>query len=384
MTDRQTHLLHNPYTPPDNYDAFPTPVCRASTILFDSVASLRSRDWRDRDCFTYGLHGTPTTFVLEKLLCDMDGAKHCLLAPSGLSAISMVDFAFLRTGDDVLIPENAYGPNKEMGEWLRQDFGVSVRLYDPLIGSKIADMIQDNTKLIWAETPGSITMEIPDLVAISKAAHEKGVIVAVDNTYSAGLTYDAFAHGADINLYALTKYHSGGSDILMGAVLTKEDHLYEKLCFAHMRLGVGVSSDDISLVLRSLPSLKLRYEKHAEVAMEIATWLKKRPEISHVLHPAFEDCPGHEIFKRDFTGPGGLFSILFHPRYSEAQTDRFVEALQFFKIGYSWGGTHSLCVPYRISRSSWPHSDKQLVRLYIGLEEPKDLIADLENALKAL
>lgn len=383
---RQTKLLHSDYEPPAGFGAFPVPVHHASTVIFKSVADMRARDWRRRDAYTYGLHGTPTTFTLEARLAEMEGGKYCVLAPSGLAAITIADFAFLRSGDDVLIPENIYGPNRELGNWLSQDFGVTVRYYNPMAGGGIAGLLQPNTRLVWVEAPGSITMEVPDVPAICQAAHESGAVVVVDNTWSAGLAFDAFAHGADVVLHALTKYHAGASDLLMGALITRDEGLYHRLGLAHMRLGMGVSADDAYLVLRNLPTMKLRFEKHGESAMAVATWLKGRPEISRILHPAFEDCPGHALFKRDFTGAGGLFSVLFNERYTEAQTDRFVEALQYFKIGFSWGGSHSLCVPYRISgeRKDWPYQRQQLVRFFIGLEDTRDLIADLEQALAVL
>jgi len=382
----QTTLLHSEYHPPGDFEAFPTPVYHASTVLFKSVAAMRSRNWLSRDSYTYGLHGTPTTFTLEEQLAAIEGGNHCLLAPSGLAAIAVVDFAFLRSGDDVLIPENVYNPNRELGNWLANDFGISVRYYNPMIGADIADLILPETRLVWAETPGSVTMEVPDLPAICKAAHEKGAVVVVDNTWSAGLGFDAFSHGADVVLHALTKYQGGASDLLMGALITRDDDLYRRICTALMRLGMGVGADDVYFILRSLPTMKLRFEKHGQAGIEVAGWLKTRPEISRILHPAFEDCPGHDVYMRDFTGAGGLFSILFDPRYTEEQTDRFVEALRLFKLGFSWGGAHSLCAPFRIidDRKDWKYKGHQLVRLYIGLEEPQDLIADLEQAFSIL
>lgn len=382
----ETKVLHSTYQPPSGFDAFPTPVYRASTVLFKDVDALRSRSWFGKDSYTYGLHGTPTTFTLEQQLAQIEGGNHCILAPSGLAAIAIVDFALLRSGDDVLIPENIYNPNRELGNWLMEDFGITARYYDPMIGSDIEKLIRPNTRLIWAETPGSITMEVPDIPAICKVAQKNGVIVAIDNTWSAGLVFDAFTHGADIVLQALTKYQAGSSDLLMGALITQKEELSQKLQLAHMRLGMGVSADDVYLILRNLPTMKLRFEKQGEAAIKIAGWLKKRPEVSRILHPAFEDCPGHLFFKRDFTGSGSLFSILFEKRYTEAQIDRFIESLQFFKIGFSWGGTHSLCVPYRISteRKDWKFQKQQLVRFFVGLENPEDLIADLEQALSTL
>ena len=393
MSDRkslQTSLIHSDYAPPEGFGAFPVPVHRASTVVFKDVAALRSRDWREKNAYTYGLHGTPTSFTLEARLAAIEGGSHCLLAPSGLAAISMVNFGLLKVGDDLLIPDNAYNPNRDLGRWLAQDYGISTRFYDPLIGGGIAAMIQPNTRLVWTEAPGSVTMEVPDIPAICKAVRDRraagqDIHVALDNTWSAGIAFRAFDHGVDIVMQALTKYHSGGSDVLMGAVVTRDKELNHRIGTAHMRIGFGVGMDDAYLVLRGLPTMKLRFDMHDAGARKVAAWLKGRPEVSKVLHPAFEDCPGHETWRRDFTGAGGLFSVVFDDRFTEAQTDRFVDSLKLFKIGFSWGGAYSLCVPYRVQsmRKNWP-AKGQLIRFNIGLEEPDDLIADIEQALTVL
>lgn len=381
----QTALIHSDYTAPQGFAAFPQAIHHASTVLFKDVAAMRSGNWHDKSAYTYGLHGTPTTFTLEARLAEIEGGVHCLLAPSGLAAIAMANFALLKSGDDVLLPENVYYPNRELGRWLSQDFGITARYYDPLVGAGIAELIQPNTRLIWTEAPGSVTMEVPDIPAICAAAHARGVIVGLDNTWSAGLALRGFDLGVDFVMQALTKYHSGGSDVLMGAVITRDRQLNDRLALAHMRLGLGVGADDAYLVLRSLPTMKLRFDAHDAGARSVAAWLKSRPEIASVLHPAFEDCPGHAIWQRDFTGAGGLFSVLFDASFTEQQTDRFVDALKLFKIGYSWGGAHSLVMPYRLHgmRRSWQQGG-QLVRFNIGLESPQNLIADIEQALAAL
>ena len=381
----QTTLIHTDYTAPTGFDAYPPGIHRASTVLFENVAALRSGDWKNKTAYTYGLHGTPTTFTLEARLAEIEGGAHCLLAPSGLSAISMVDFALLKSGDDVLLPDNVYNPNRELGRWLQQDFGITARYYDPMVGAGIRALIQPNTRLIWTEAPGSVSMEVPDLRAICAAAHEQGVLVALDNTWSAGLALRGFDLGVDIVMHALTKYQSGGSDLLMGAVITRDRAVHDRLATAHMRLGLGVSPDDAYLVMRGLPTMKLRFEAHDRAARKVAAWLKERPEIVRVLHPAFEECPGHENWQRDFTGAGGLFSVIFDERYTEEQTDRFVDSLELFGLGYSWGGANSLVVPYRMAaiRRDWQEKGT-LVRFNIGLEEPDDLIADIERALSTL
>lgn len=378
----QTLLTTTDYRPPEGFGAFPTPIHHASTVLFKDVAALRARNWQDKSAYTYGLHGTPTTFTLEARLAEIEGGTDCLLAPSGLAAIAMIDLALLKSGDDVLIPDNVYNPNRELANWLQRDFGISARYYDAMAGEAIAELIQPNTRLIWTEAPGSVSMEMPDIPAICRAAKARGVPVALDNTWAAGLAFRAFDHGVDIVMQALTKYHSGGSDVLMGAAITRDKALLRKLEMSHMRLGLGVSVDDAYLVLRGLPTMKLRFEAHDASARKIAAWLKARPEISKVLHPAFPDCPGHDIWQRDFTAAGGLFSVVFDPRYAEAQTDRFIDSLKLFGIGYSWGGANSLAVPYRMAqmRSHWEEAG-QLVRFNIGLEATDDLIEDLTQAL---
>jgi cystathionine beta-lyase len=388
VTDKkalQTTLVHSDYVPPQGFAAFPPAIHHASTVLFKNVAAFRARDWQDKNAYTYGLHGTPTTFTLEARLAAIEGGTYCLLAPSGLAAIAIASLGLLKSGDDVLIADNVYNPNRELGNWLDSDFGITTRYYDPLIGAGIADLIQPNTRLIWTEAPGSVSMEVPDIPAICRAAHARGVPVVLDNTWSAGIALRAFELGVDIVMQALTKYQSGGSDVLMGALITRDRDMHHRLEMAHMRLGMGVSADDTYLVLRSLPTLQLRFEAHDASARRIAAWLKARPEISRVLHPALPDCPGHETWKRDFNGAAGLFSVLFDARYTEAQTDCFVDNLKLFKIGYSWGGAGSLCVPYRIQamRRHWTDQG-QLLRFNIGLEDPEDLIADIEQALSRL
>jgi len=381
----QTLLTTTDYRPPEGFAAFPTAVHHASTVLFKDVAALRARNWQEKTGYTYGLHGTPTTFTLEARLAEIEGGSYCLLAPSGLAAIAMIDLALLKTGDDLLIPDNAYNPNRELAHWLQADYGISARFYDPLIGEDIGELIQPNTRLIWTEAPGSVSMEMPDIPAMCRAAKVHAVPVALDNTWSAGIAFHAFEHGVDIVMQALTKYQSGGSDVLMGAVITRDKSIHRKIDTAHMRLGMGVSVDDAYMVLRGLPSMKLRFDAHDASARKIAKWLQQRPEIAQVLHPALAGCPGHDIWTRDFSGAAGLFSVLFDPRYSEAQTDRFIDSLKLFKIGYSWGGANSLAVPYRMMqiRREWPHQG-HLVRFNVGLEDANDLINDLNQAFERL
>ncbi len=383
---KETLINHCEYIPPSGFRSYAEPIYRGSTVLFRNLKELRSRFGLNREGYAYGLHGTPTTYTLEAELAMIEGGNHALLVSSGLSAISLVDFAFLKTGDDMLIPDNAYNPAQDMGKWLARDYGISVRFYDPMIGAGIAGLIQENTRLIWTEVPGSITMEVPDLPIICKVAHEKGAIVALDNTWSAGLAYDGFAHGADVIVQAITKYQGGASDLLMGAVIMKNEAMFQQVGMARMRIGMGVGVDDVAMVLRSLPTMKLRFDRTGASSLIVADWLKNRPEVDKILHPAYPDCPGHEFYKRDFTGTSGLFSFVFDEKYTGEQIDRFIESLTLFGLGYSWGGTHSLAVPYTISdkRVSWKLPQKHVVRLYIGLEDPQDLIADIRQAMCVL
>lgn len=372
------------------FDSFSTPTYRGSTIVFRNLAELRAYGDRSKTYWRYGLHATPTSETLCQQLAQIEGGRHTLLLPSGMGAISLVYFALLRTGDDVLVPDNVYGPNRDHGEWLAREFGVTVRYYHPSIGAGIASLIQPNTRLIWMEAPGSVTMEVPDTDAIVSAARAHGVLTAIDNTWSAGVYFKPFEKGIDISVQALTKYQSGGSDVLMGAVITQDDKVHDRLKRARMIMGWGVSADDCFLVLRGLASMPVRLAAHDRAAREIAEWLKQRPEVTRVLHPALPDCPGHVEWSRDFSGASGLFSIILHSRFSREQVDAFVEALKLFAIGWSWGGAHSLAVPYHVDTmrpaDTWPPEGwtnaGELVRLYIGLEDTRDLIGDLKQAME--
>ena len=373
------------------FDSFSTPTYRGSTVVFRNLAELRAYGDRSKTYWRYGLHATPTREALCQQLAQIEGGRHTLLFPSGLGAISLVYFGLLRTGDDVLVPENVYGPNRDHGDWMAREFGITVRPYHPSVGGGIASMIQPNTRLIWMESPGSVTMEVPDTEAIVAAAKARGVLTAIDNTWSAGVYYRPFEKGIDISVQALTKYQSGGSDVLMGAVITRDDHLHDRLKRTRMLMGWGVSADDCYLVLRGLASMPVRLAAHDRAAREVAEWLTKRPEVARVLHPALPDCPGHAEWLRDFSGASGLFSIILHSRYTREQVDAFVEALKLFAIGWSWGGAHSLAVPYHVDTmrpaGTWPpagwENAGELVRLYIGLEDTRDLIADLKQALES-
>ena len=390
MSDaKTTRLIHHTYLPPAGFGAVQPAVHKASTVLFPNTAALRARNWKEKTGYTYGLHGTPTTFTLEERIATLEGGTQTLLVPSGLAAITLVDMALLKSGDEVLIPDNAYGPGKELARNEHAGWGITHRYYDPMDSVALAAMIGAQTKLVWIEAPGSVTMEFPDLCGLVRAARSKSVTVALDNTWGAGIAFDPFALpgglAVDISVQALTKYPSGGADVLMGAVTTRAEALHLKLKFSHMRMGWGVGANDVESVLRSLPTLALRYEAHDRAARVLAEWFTHRHEITRVLHPALPGSPGFEHWQATCTRAAGLFSVVFDTRYASEQVDAFVDALRLFKIGYSWAGPVSLAVPYHVQgmRSmATPHAGV-LVRFSIGLEDVSDLIADCSQALTA-
>jgi cysteine-S-conjugate beta-lyase len=375
-------LIHHAYQPPAGFDAPQPPVHKASTVIFPDVAALRSRDWRYKTGYTYGLHGTPTTFTLEERIATLEGARHALLAPSGLAAVALVDQALLSQGDEVLLPANAYGPGMELASRELARWGITHRVYDPMQPDSLAALLGPRTRLVWVEAPGSITMEFPDLPALAALAHGQGAMVALDNTWGGGLAFNGFEQGADVVMQALTKFPSGGGDVLMGSVCTRDDALHERIKLSHMRLGLGVGANDAELVLRSLATMPLRYAAQDRTGRALAQWLQGRPEVAQVLHPALPGSPGHAHWRRCCTAAAGLFSVVFDARFSGADVDRFVDSLQLFKIGYSWAGPVSLAVPYDLAQlrpgQLWPG---HLVRLAVGFEEVDALRADLAQAL---
>ena len=394
MSDTSTQLIHHPYTPPAGFEAIPPGVYKASTVIFPNVAAMHDRDWKRRAAYTYGLHGTPTTFTLEARIATLEGGKHCLLAPSGLAAVALVDMAFLKTGDEVLIPDNAYGPGKTFAEAELVAWGISLQFYDAMNPSDLAAKLSRKTRLVWLEAPGSITLEFPDipaLVAVVRAhnasaaqAHPLGAVTALDNTWGAGLAFNAFTLGVDVSVHALTKYPSGGGDVLMGSVVTCDVALHDPIQLCHMRLGYAVSANDAELVLRGLGSMALRYAAQDATARALAAWLQTQPQIATVLHPALPGSPGHAVWKRDCTGAACLFSAVFKPEFTQQQINHFCDSLQLFKLGYSWAGPMSLCVPYNIPAvrtMPWPHKGG-LVRFSVGLEALADLQADISQALE--
>jgi cystathionine beta-lyase len=381
----KTKLIHSDAKIPQGYRSLATPVYRGSTTVFPSAAAVRDTWDQHRVGYTYGLYGTPTVLELAARIGELESGKHTILTPGGQNAISLINLALLQAGDHMLIPASVYFPNRKLATTLLTRFGVSASYYDPMIGAGIASLIQQNTRLVWCESPGSITMEVQDLPAIVALAHARDVRVVLDNTWSAGILLDAFHHGVDITMQAVTKYIGGHSDLLLGSVTVRDDSLYQRLGVAQQVLGSNVSPDDCSLALRGLQTLGVRLAAIETSALAVAKWLAARPEVERVLHPALESCPGHEFWKRDFLGSSGVFSIVFKPGPTQEQVFAFVDSLQLFKVGYSWAGVTSLAVAYDIGRiPGRPPYDHRIVRLSIGLEDTEDLLGDLEQALVKL
>ena len=400
MSALSTTLIHHPYEAPSGFEAPQHAVHKASTVFFPTVAAMRSREWKDKTAYTYGLHGTPTTYALEERLCTLEGGAQCVLVPSGLAAVALVALAVLKTGDEVLIPDNAYGPNKTLAEGELLAWGIRHRYYNAMDPADLAAKLSPATRLVWVEAAGSVTLEFPDLQALVRLAKAHGALVALDNTWGAGIAFKPVdlvpgtsqPLAVDISAHALTKYPSGGGDVLMGSVITRDAHLHMQIKLCHMRLGLSVGANDAEMVLRSLPSIALRYRAHDEATRALAVWAQSQPAFVQVLHPALPDSPGHGFWKTLCDRPDGgaacLFSVVFAPHFSQDQVDAFCDALQLFRLGYSWAGPVSLVVPYnlRAMRTQWPAeiAHGTVVRLSVGLEAVSDLQADIAQALLAM
>jgi cystathionine beta-lyase len=353
-------------------------------VVFDDQAAVID-DWQQADKgYSYGLYGTPTTLELASRIAGIEGARETFIVPGGQAAIALIYLAYCQAGSHALVPHSAYGPNKAMAEGLMRGLNVEVEPYDPMIGPGISDLIRKNTTLIWCESPGSVTMEIQDVPAIVKVARAKDVAVALDNTYAAGVMFDAFAHGVDVSMQALTKYVGGHSDLLLGSVSVRDDAAFTKLGSIYQQLGLAVSPDDCSLALRGLQTLAVRLEALEKATLIVANWLTNHPQIDKVYHPALPACPGHDIWARDFKGSTSVFSFTFKDTVSATKVVDFINALNVFKIGMSWGGINSLAIVYPDLQRPDQDFGGRIIRLNIGLEAPNDLIADLDQATKAL
>jgi cystathionine beta-lyase len=362
------------------------PVWRASTILYDNIADLKARGHATHDKLYYGRRGTPTVWALADALTGMEpGAEGTLLYPSGVAAISAGLLALLSPGDHLLMVDSAYEPTRAFCNSMLARLGIETTYFDPLVGAGIADLIRPETRLIFLESPGSLTFEVQDIPAITGVARARGVLTMLDNTWATPLLFPAFGHGIDVTMMSLTKYVGGHSDVMMGS-LTATRAVWPKLRSAAYQLGQSVSPDDCALMLRGLRTLEVRMRRQGENGLAVANWLAGRAEVGRVLHPALPGDPGHAIWSRDFSGASGLFGFTLKGADEAART-RFIDSLAHFGIGFSWGGYESLVVPSdpQVIRTAvaWTDPDP-LVRLSIGLEDPADLIADLERGFAAM
>ena len=378
-----TLLAHAGGDTSERHGAVNPPVYRASTFVFPTVAAWEaSRDPASRfDIIRYGQLATPTTLALEEAIAALEGGYRAMLVPSGLAAVTVALQALVRAGDHILVADTVYPPTRIFCEHTLKRFGVTTTYYDPLIGAKISSLIQPNTRLVFLESPGSMTFEVQDVPAITAIARERGIYTLLDNSWATPYLFPAFEHGVDVSILAATKYIGGHSDVMMGTITTTEP-LYQRVRSEVAELGLCVSSDDAYLALRGLRTLSVRLERHQRNAVRVAEWLQERPEVARVTYPALPDSPGHAMWKRDFSGASGLFGVELRP-VSKPAIDAMLNSLQLFGMGASFGGFESLAIPmdprpYR-TVTRWPH-DGPLIRLHVGLEDPNDLIADLAQA----
>ncbi|WP_199524996.1 cystathionine beta-lyase [Pseudoalteromonas sp. bablab_jr011] len=358
-------------------------VQRASTVVFDSVAELKeaAKKRGDKTLF-YGRRGTTTHFALQEAIAELEGGEGCALYPSGAAAISNALLSFVKTGDHILMVDTAYEPTRDFCDKILAGLGIETTYYPPGIGAGISALIKDNTRVLFLESPGSITMEIQDVPAMVAKANERGVMTMLDNTWGNGLLYRPLEHGVDISIQAATKYIVGHSDVMMGVAVSNKKY-WPTLRENSYLLGQCTSADDAYLALRGLRTMAVRLKQHEQAAIDVATWLETHPLVDHVRHPAFETCPGHEFFKRDFDGSNGLFSFVMKAGNQQA-IDAFLDSLQHFKMGFSWGGYESLVtanLTMKGLRSETGWTQGPVIRLHIGLEDVADLLADLDQAL---
>jgi len=354
-------------------------VYHGSTVTFPNAAALREPTQK----YVYGRRGTPTSRAVEEAVALVEGGYAAKVCPSGLAAISTALLSFLKSGDHLLMVDTVYHPARQFCDTLLKGLGIETTYYDPLIGRGIAQMIRPNTRMVYCESPGSQTMEVQDIPAIAEAARKAGCLVALDNTWSGGFYFNAFAHGCDISIQAGTKYLVGHSDAMMGTV-TCSEAAWPEFRAGYEGMGQFAGPDDMYLMLRGIHTLDVRLDRHMQNAIHVAEWLRARPEVDTVLYPALSNAPGHEIWKRDFTGASGLFSVVLKP-CAQIAADAFLDRLSLFGMGYSWGGFESLAIPFKPHRTAttWT-AEGQGLRFHIGLESPQDLIEDLREGFAAL
>jgi len=380
-----TQVAHLGRNPRQHLGAVNTPVYRASTILFDSVADLEAAARGESPGVTYGLHGLPTVTDLQEAIAELEGGHAALAVPSGLAAITLALLAVTRAGDHVLVTDSVYGPTRRFCDNELSRFGIDVSYYDPLAGDAIESDMRANTRVVFVESPGSLSFEVQDVPAIAAVAHRKGAMVLMDNTWGTPLGFPSFARGVDLSVHAATKYIGGHSDVLNGLIVCNEA-TYPLVWRLWTDMGVSASSDDCFLALRGLRTLAVRLQRHTRSALAIAQWLRGRAEVDEVIFPALPGSRGHALWKRDFTGACGLFGVILRPA-EKARVDAMLDGMRLFKMGWSWGGFESLIIPAypeRIRTATRWSAGGPYLRLHVGLEHPDDLISDLDDGLARL
>jgi len=380
MSRKRTKIVEAGRNPSLHAGAVNVPVYRASTILFPDMETMRT----ESAPYTYGRRGTPTTRALEQAICELEGGARTVLTPSGLSACTLSILTTCGAGDHILVSDSVYGPTRVFCHKLGKRYGISADYFEPCISADaVESLFQPNTNAVFLESPGSLTFEVQDVPAIAAVAHRRGAAVILDNTWATPLYFDAFRHGVDLSVQAATKYIGGHADVLLGTVSANEAWR-ARLVETHGTLGLCASGDEAWLTQRGLRTLAVRLKQHQKSAIEIATWLKSRPEVARVIHPALEGDPGHALWERDFTGASGLFGIVLKPA-SHAAVAAMADGLEHFGLGYSWGGFESLIVPaHHFYRSFPPTLEGPLLRLHIGLEDVEDLKSDLAKGFERL
>ena len=382
---KDTRLVTAGRKPEENFGIVNPPVYHASTITYPTVAAMEKAKENRYETVYYGRYGTPTTFAFEEAVAALEGGEKTIAVPSGMAAIAGPLLALLKAGDHVLMVDNTYHPTRHFCDSLLTDFGVETTYYNPMIKGGITELLNPQTKVVFVEAPGSLTFEVQDIPAIAEQAHKAGAKVIMDNTWSAGYFFQPFKHGVDISVQAATKYIVGHSDAMLGVITTSRE-LFPLIKARAVDVGYSAAPDDCYLGLRGLRSLATRMARHQETGLKVAHWLETRPEVAEVRHPAFPSCPGHEIWKRDFTGSSSLFSILLN-NYSKNAVAAMLDVLKLHAMGASWGGYESLIIPINPSSSRsasrWDHAGPSL-RIHCGLEDADDLIADLEKGFERL
>ncbi|MGO9816613.1 MAG: cystathionine beta-lyase [Acidocella sp.] len=384
----ETALVHAGRKPTKEYGFVNPKLVRGSTVLYpDMVTKLATGKRILEPVDIYGLCGNETHFALEAAIAEIEGGSHAQVTGSGLSAITVPLLAYLRAGDHLLVPDSVYGPTRTFCDGLLRRYGVETSYYDPMITAPALEaLFRPNTRVLFTESPGSHTFEVQDIPALAEVAHERGAKVFLDNTWGIH-HFQPFTKGVDVSIQALTKYPGGHSDIVLGAVAVNSEKDWKWLRLGALELGNYASPDDCWLALRGLRTLHVRLKAQEAAGLRVAEWFAGRPEVARVLHPALPSCPGHEVFKRDFTGSCGLFGVAFQPQFSPAAVVRMVDSLQLFGIGASWGGYESLVLPTTgtIRRTEGTGVfEGEMARFHIGLENVDDLIEDLERGLAAL